>query len=103
MKSLLIKDQLIICVTDALTLTNRHFEASPRFSSNGQLTHIDCLPKRPDQSKSFKLVVAYDEFGNINSINDTISVNVRYEEINYEYIHAELMKLFRSCVPSQSS
>lgn len=96
-----IKDQLVICVTDALMLVSRHLECIPRFGDDGRLSHIECWLKQNNRIKPVTLVIHYNAYGDISSIGDHISVDASDGGINYEHVHNELTQLICAYFPPQ--
>lgn len=92
-----VKDQVIICVTDALAAKNRYMEACPHFSV---LRRLDCIifrSKNNPQIDMFCLHVEYDSDGMPVKLGGSISINVNHGLINYQHIFTELQKFIPLC------
>ncbi|MEN0036707.1 MAG: hypothetical protein AAGC78_06550 [Cellvibrio sp.] len=88
-----LKDQVIICVTDALAATNRYLEACPHFSAGGKLEHISFHTRNIPQVKIFHLSAEYDSNGLIVGLGGSIVVKVNSGLMNYNHVFSELQKI----------
>lgn len=92
-KPLPIKDQITICITDALTKANRYLEPFPCLGSDGKLCCVIVKCKRHSYDKVMQLNVQYNAQGEIISVGESIPVAVSKGKINHQYIFNELIKI----------
>lgn len=102
LKVLGVKDQIIICVTDAVNEANRYLEPVPRFSRQGQLLHVECRNKLDAPFEVFRLNAQYNECGALHRLGDNIEVDVSFDLINYCHIYRELLKIIPSPAQTES-
>lgn len=95
MQTLSIRDQIIVCVTDAVNCANRELEPTAKFG----LTHKNVLQgiaihrKGRLEEEVMVLNVGYRVDGTVANLSFNIPIQINEGKIDYGYVRSELIKI----------